>query len=427
MTKRIVVEPGSYGCRNMGDVAMMQVAVSRLSELWPKAEIEVVTGSPDRLVRFCPSAAPLAVEARNAWLSGRSLIGGLHRRLPAVIATPLLQLQRQLWLRCPAVTDIGVCLKAAILRRAAPLPSSFRKQITGADLLVVSGMGGLNDAFADHACPLLDELDAALQAGIPVVAFGQGVGPISNAELLAKARAVLPLLSLISLREGQTGLPLLESLGVPRDRIFVTGDDAIELAFQNRPGSLGNSIGINLRLADYAATGGDMVDKLRGPLRLVAKTLNSSLVPLPISLHDSDSDVVSNGRLLDSESPGSQATIESPEDVIRLIKDCRVVVTGSYHGAVFSLAQGIPAVALLQSAYYDQKFTGLQEQFPGGCRIIDFRRPVTSGEIQDTICGAWESADKIRDSLLDAAARQIELGRAAYRAAHMLCPLLSSE
>jgi hypothetical protein len=79
---------------------------------------------------------------------------------------------------------------------------------------------------------------------------------------------------------------------------------------------------------------------------------------------------------------------------------------------------------LAQNAYYEQKFTGLQEQFPGGCRMIDFRRPVASSEIEDAIRSAWESAERVRESLLEAAARQIELSRAAYRAANELYPLV---
>ena len=38
-----------------------------------------------------------------------------------------------------------------------------------------------------------------------------------------------------------------------------------------------------------------------------------------------------------------------------------VEVTGSYHAGVFALAQGIPVVGLLQSAYYEQKFIGHSE------------------------------------------------------------------
>jgi colanic acid/amylovoran biosynthesis protein len=119
----------------------------------------------------------------------------------------------------------------------------------------------------------------------------------------------------------------------------------------------------------------------------------------------------------------SQPIIESPEDVIRIIGKCRVVVTGSYHAGVFALAQGIPVVGLVQSTYYEQKFAGLQQQFPGGCRVIDFRRPLATGQIQDAIFEAWESAATVRDSLFAAAAGQVELSRAAYENLRALRPL----
>ena len=391
MTTRIVVEPSGFHCLNMGDVAMMQVAVARLGELWPNAEIEVVTGRPDLLRRYCPCAVPLAVDTRNAWLLGQSLIGRFHKRFPSGISDALRRLERQLWLRCPAATDFGVRIKARILHRTIPSPSSFRKRLTGAGLLVVSGMGGLNDAFADSACPLLDELEAVLRMGVPVVAFGQGIGPITDPELMEKARTVLP---------------------------------RLKLAYHRRTSSLGDAIGVNVRLAGYAGTDEDTVNKLRDPLRRAAQALASSLIPVPISLHESDSDLETADMLLCCQSHGSTGTIESPEDVVDLIGRCRVMVTGSYHGGVFSLAQGIPVVGLVQSPYYKQKFTGLQERFPAGCRMIDLRRPVASGEIEDAIRGAWESAEEVRGSLLEAAACQIELSRAAYQAVRELYPLV---
>jgi colanic acid/amylovoran biosynthesis protein len=233
---------------------------------------------------------------------------------------------------------------------------------------------------------------------------------------------------MISLREGRTGVPLLEFFGVPSDRIFVTGDDAIELAYERRCSSMGDAIGINMRIAEYAGSDEDTIRWIREPLMRSVYALNSFLVPVIIAFREGqDSGAESLGKLLEGQSDCSPAAVESPEEVIDLIGKCRVMVTCSYHGAVFALAQGIPVVGLLQSKYYEQKFTGLQEQFPGGCRTIDFRRPVSSGEIEDAIRGAWESAEHVRDSLLEAAVRQIELSRAAYRTAKKLCPLESQE
>jgi colanic acid/amylovoran biosynthesis protein len=417
MGKRIIVESGSPGCHNMGDVAMMQVAVERIGEFQPSAHVEVVTSRPDLLARFCPSALPIPLEERKAWLSGRDLAIGLREKLPAPLSMAFVGFERAIWLRLPRLTDLAVQAKSRLLRREFTSPEGFRRRLKTANLLVVCGMGTLNDAFADVAIPLLDEMEAALGAGVPVIAFGQGVGPIDSRELLERARAVLPRLALISLREGCTGLPLLESLGVPKDKVLVTGDDAIEMAFKRRPAAQGDALGVSLRLADYAGTGRETANLLSAPLHAAAEKAKCSLVPIPISFDASDSDIRASETLLGNPSPALLEPVSSPEDVIRLAGGCRAVVTGTYHGGVFALAQGIPIVGLIQSPYYEQKFKGLEAQFPGGCRLLDLRKPVSSGEIQDAILGAWESAAKMRDSLLAAAAQQVELSREAYRSA----------
>lgn len=417
MSKHIIVEPGSLGCHNMGDVAMMQVAVERIMQFWPSAQVEVVTSRPDLLARFCPSAKPIPAEERHAWLSARDLAIGLRKKLPPSLSRLFLSFERALWLRLPRVIDLAVRIKAKLLHREFTSPECFRQRLKSADCLVVSGMGVLNDAFADSAVPLLDELEAALEAGIPVIAFGQGVGPISDTLLMERARAVLPRLAFISLRESCTGLPLLEALGVSRDKVVVTGDDAIEMAFRYKPSSLGNEIGVSLRFADYAGTNQETVGRLSGPLNEVTETAKCHLIPIPISFGESDSDVRASEKLLGHACRASLENVGSPEDVIRLIANCRAVVTGSYHGGVFALGQGIPIIGLVQSPYYEQKFMGLQAQFPGGCRLLDLRTPLSAEEIRDAIRDALDSADKVRDSLLAAAAKQVELSREAYRSA----------
>jgi colanic acid/amylovoran biosynthesis protein len=93
---------------------------------------------------------------------------------------------------------------------------------------------------------------------------------------------------------------------------------------------------------------------------------------------------------------------------------CRVVVTGSYHAAVFALGQGIPAVCMEHSPYYSQKFRGLQAQFGAGVEIVPMAEPDFGLRLERAIRFAWDSAERLRVSLLDATAAQIDLSRAAY-------------
>src|SRR5262245_11872750 len=59
--KRIRVENNSRHHMNVGDVAMLQVAVNRLSEEFPEAEIQVPSPAPDRLLGLCPDVRALDV------------------------------------------------------------------------------------------------------------------------------------------------------------------------------------------------------------------------------------------------------------------------------------------------------------------------------------------------------------------------------
>ena len=63
--------------------------------------------------------------------------------------------------------------------------------------------------------PFWGTVEAAIRRGIPVVMFGQGMGPLSDPIVLSRAKKVLPEVALITLRGSRGGLELLESMGVP--------------------------------------------------------------------------------------------------------------------------------------------------------------------------------------------------------------------
>ncbi len=67
------------------------------------------------------------------------------------------------------------------------------------------------------------------------------------------------------------------------------------------------------------------------------------MTPIPIAHHGGRMDVDTLRELLAGlgDTDGG-ASLETPQLVIERVGECRVVVTGSYHGAVFALAQGIP-------------------------------------------------------------------------------------
>src|SRR5689334_4770006 len=76
---RILIEPNAYHHLNVGDAAMLQIALERLGALWPRARLDVLTDDPERLRGLCPRAVPVPADGRRAWFG--DLVPAVHRRL----------------------------------------------------------------------------------------------------------------------------------------------------------------------------------------------------------------------------------------------------------------------------------------------------------------------------------------------------------
>jgi hypothetical protein len=76
---------------------------------------------------------------------------------------------------------------------------------------------------------------------------------------------------------------------------------------------------------------------------------------------------------------------------------------------------GIPAVGLASSAYYEDKFLGLADQFGPACRVVLLHDPDLPTRLRCMIDEAWRCAEQTRLPLLAAAAKQVELSKIAYR------------
>lgn len=419
MPMRILIENGSYDMVNQGDVAMLQVAVARLSRLWPQAVIEVITSAPEQLARHCPPARPLDASGRLSWHKSRRLFGPLHRISPRPIARGMTRLENIIWQRWPALGRRYVRLTRTARPDLDPKRmDSFLNALFKADLVVASGGGYITDAFRGHATKVLDTLATAARLGKPTATFSQGLGPIQHPGLLAKARAVFPKIDLIALREGRTGPALLTSFGVDPGRVVITGDDALTLAYEARVPQLSLGIGVGWRTSAYSELTQDLIELVGPALREAAGKHEAPLIPLPISSYDYESDASAIQRLLggtDGNGPARGQGLDSPKKIIQQVHHCRLVVAGSYHAAVFALGQGVPVVCLARSDYYRDKFMGLGTQFGAGCQVI----LLDDGPVKDRLLAgiehAWQSAERLRSHLLARTIEQIELGQSVYQ------------
>jgi colanic acid/amylovoran biosynthesis protein len=245
---------------------------------------------------------------------------------------------------------------------------------------------------------------------------GQGFGPLHTRKLVKQARAVLPHIDFIGIREERASLPLLLSLGVASDRVMTTGDDAIEMAYRLKRDSLGEGLGVNVRIADYSGVDRSLLEPLRQVLRDAARAHRVPMVPLPISHVPGEADLETIRYVMDADhdSFGDGSPLKPLDAVIQEVQKCRLVITGSYHAGVFALANGIPTIGLAKSAYYRDKFMGLSALFGQGCETVLLEKPDFVQHLKDAITRLWNAAERFKPLLLANAARQIELGYEAY-------------
>lgn len=409
---------GDKEYKNLGDVAMLQVAVGRLLAL-PQSRIAVLTDSPADLASFCPGAEPVPRLGARAWTDNRVLLGRLHGHMPKWLSIALSGMKRDIALRYPAllrrVLKLRFSFKDSGGRRRAL--DAFLEELSQADVLVVCGSGGFADSCLEWNHFILNLIEAAQARGIPVALVGQGIGPLEDTAVLARARKILPGVHLLAHRGTYCAEVLLAALSIPPARIFLTGDDATELAWLAASASAtGKDIGVNLRVAAYSQVNAKTIATVGTVLDAYARSHDAALLPMPIAVHSfaDDRHTIRDMLAVSSAFLDNADSLDTPDALIRQATRCRVVVTGAYHAAVFALAQGIPAVCLTASDYYSAKFRGLQQLYGDGCFLIELSGPGLAERLGAILEQAWTSAQDLREPLLRAAARQVCQGRAAY-------------
>jgi hypothetical protein len=201
---------------------------------------------------------------------------------------------------------------------------------------------------------------------------------------------------------------------------MVTGDDAIEFAAKNAGSGTHDALGVNLRVARYSEIDRSMIGELREVLHGFATDRRAPLAAVPSDLNP----VVGDGPIVSALIDGYQSirpgTVTDPLSLARQLAGCRVLFAGSYHAAVFALAQGVPTVCVEHSQYYRDKWLGLRHQFGAGVSIVSLSDAGWKRALRETLDRAWESYDDVRPSLLRAAESQIALSHQAYERARAL-------
>jgi len=396
---RVLIDHGQYDHLNIGDVAMLQACAARLYDEWPGAEIMILTNSPSRLREYCPEAIP---------------VSRAYAQVPVIKHLP--RPVRSAAERLSKATLLHLGNARPSRKRPAGQPRTVIQAVRAADLVVASGGGYITDKWSRNAIGVLRVLQLAQHFGKPTAMFGQGLGPITRQALRTRARAVFPHLAVLGLREDQLGEGLALELGAKPAALTTTGDDALSV-IPDKGLADGHALGVNLRVADYAGVDSSDAQAMSSLLLRSAQDLGAPIEALPISRQPADSDVAAIDAILaGAEGRGVVSSRDLPTTgaLAASAANCRAIVTGSYHAAVFGLAQGVPAVCLTKSAYYDAKFAGLKALFPTACSVLSVAEPDFGTRLTRAVTDAWHLPRSAREAALHSATSQRESGRIAY-------------
>jgi colanic acid/amylovoran biosynthesis protein len=433
---RILFDSCVYDLRNKGNVAMLQTAVNRIGNFWPQATLDVITSAPYLLRLYCPNARPISPTGEDYWLEHRSIPHIILQKIPTFLLRIMLEFREVVRQQFPgnsvdltvSKTTIGSDQQLGMSQTSEydNKGNSYNllnpKVFERINLYVATGGHYLTDIMDRDVFAVLDRLELAFEHGIPIVMVGQGIGPIKDSRLYARVKAALPKVGLFLIRENLEAPSILNELGIDPSRVVITGDDAVEMAHQMGSTRMGTDIGVGFRVTHTTEANAGHMDVLKSALQQATVKYKCQLVGLPVSqsIHELDQ------KIIEQIFTGSRfrrsffQRLSDPRKVIRDTTLCRVVITGTYHTAVFALSQGIPVIGLVKSESYSNKFAGLADQFKGGMEILQLDDEALYDKLLIAIDKAWELAGSIKPALLQSAERQVKQGIEGYECIHRL-------
>jgi len=336
----LVVAPGGVG--NLGDDAISDAVLRRVRRDLPGARIDVIS---DRHP-LAPTAGPVVWNGTvlETWR-------GLDEELLAAAATTL-----------------GV--EADRLRPDTAGPSFV--ELADFELVVFAGGGNLADPFGDDVMlPRLVIAAAATALGVPVVWSGQGIGPLSP-ERLDLLQRVAAGSHAFGCRD-ERSVHLVDGGGVVGTRAVLVGDDAIatgsapaaEIDVALRRSGLGSDRYVVAHLRDAPYVGGVDLSRLVRAIDEYALSVDAEVICLAIN-DNAPSEASLFSRVVDSgvEAPWHPLDVAGRDGLaVGVLGGAHSTISHSYHAALWSLANGTPALLVAGSDYYQRKATGLADLF----------------------------------------------------------------
>ncbi len=303
-------------------------------------------------------------------------------------------------------------------------PSAVMAALARADLLLIGGGGLFQDYWgtSDAADPLTDSWGMghylrlaswAKLAGVPVMTYAVGVGPLQEPQSRASTRRLYDLTDDNTVRD-RASLQLLLELGVPAERVHLTADPAVALGaevkyarqFLAAQKGHGPWLVVSPRLwRETAAT--------THAHQAMAEALDAFLNAHPehrvlfVPFHQGqgalEDDLQAIARVRQAMNTGRQVVLFPPEEVTParvagLFAAADLALTMRLHGAIFATSQGTPFVALA----YDPKVAAFAAEvgLPEQAMSLTADAQTLTEALQRT----WENRATLQAHLREAAA-----------------------
>lgn len=308
-----VLVVSSGGVRNHGDDVILHATLDRLARLRPGCVPVVVTDGD----------APPPLGRRAVWAGTTSELCDALRGGTAVD---------------PALPDLRAF-----------------------DVVLLAGGGNLAAPWTYLVAWRTAIATAARQAGVPVIASGQGIGPLDDATV-PLLQSLVSAAHAVAVRDPGSAA-LLAAYGLHAD---VAGDDGLGVIVT--PRSSVDAIGFQVRRAEYV---GARVEQLRGLAAAVdalAAARGVAVLGIPMNAQAPQPEAALLLALRDAL-PRRRAhwMLAAVDDdalaAAAAIKACRAVVTCSFHTAQLALEAGVPAALVVATEYYALKAQALRDAF----------------------------------------------------------------
>ncbi|MGV9455288.1 polysaccharide pyruvyl transferase family protein [Streptomyces sp. NPDC003635] len=225
--------------------------------------------------------------------------------------------------------------------------------LAGLDLLVLGGGGILYDGEARRYLRLVR---AAQERGVPTFAYAVGAGPLREPDDREAARAVLPAMTDVVVRDEESRL-VLEEVGVDRD-LTVTADPALllppepfteQMMRQEGLPTGSRLVGMSVREPGRAAEKLDEADYhslLADVADFLARRLDAHVVFVPMERQDVRH---AHGVLSRMSAPDQGRILHnsySPGEILGFMSHLDIVVGMRLHFVMFAALSGLPVLPL---------------------------------------------------------------------------------